>query len=59
MTEREPWLGHHDFCSLQWSDRCDCINGPEYLAGCKCAYPEDKDPAAHIGCPIHEAKTDG
>lgn len=28
----EPWLGHRDACSLQWSDECDCPNGPEYLA---------------------------
>lgn len=20
----EPWLGHHDLCSIQWSDVCDC-----------------------------------
>jgi hypothetical protein len=24
MTEREPWLGHWDGCSIQWSDICDC-----------------------------------
>lgn len=32
MTEREPWLGHRDWCSLQWSPDCDCPNGAEYLA---------------------------
>lgn len=20
----EPWLGHRDLCSIQWSDYCDC-----------------------------------
>jgi hypothetical protein len=20
----EPWLGHRDSCSLQWSSTCDC-----------------------------------
>lgn len=20
----EPWLGHHDLCSIAWSDYCDC-----------------------------------
>ena len=26
MSTREPWLGHRDHCSLQWSDRCDCLD---------------------------------
>lgn len=21
----EPWLGHRDLCSIQWSDYCDCM----------------------------------
>lgn len=20
----EPWLGHRDLCSVQWSEYCDC-----------------------------------
>lgn len=20
----EPWLGHRDLCSIQWSSICDC-----------------------------------
>jgi hypothetical protein len=33
MTEREPWLGHWDLCSIQWSDYCDCDpNNPVDLA---------------------------
>lgn len=24
----DPWLGHRDLCSLQWSDRCDCLDDP-------------------------------
>lgn len=20
----EPWLGHRDLCSIQWSEYCDC-----------------------------------
>jgi hypothetical protein len=29
----EPWLGHWDLCSIQWSDYCDCDPGNQiYLA---------------------------
>lgn len=28
----EPWLGHRDWCALQWQQPCDCPNGAEYLA---------------------------
>lgn len=24
----EPWLGHRDLCSIQWSDYCDCGDEP-------------------------------
>lgn len=27
MTDCEPWLGHRDLCSIQWSDYCDCEPG--------------------------------
>jgi hypothetical protein len=39
MTEREPWLGHRDACSLAWSDECDCPNG-EYHLGWNAALRE-------------------
>jgi len=42
MTEREPWLGHWDGCSIQWSDICDCDpNSPVNLAEQR---PEDDPP---------------
>lgn len=24
----EPWTGHRDLCSSQWSDHCDCLDEP-------------------------------
>lgn len=35
-----------------WSgDGCPCALFD--IDPCKCAYPDDADPAAHIGCPVH------
>jgi len=41
MTEREPWLGHHDFCALQWGEPCDCVNGQHYLAEAEAGEQEE------------------
>jgi hypothetical protein len=65
MTEREPWLGHRDACSLQWSDECDCPNGAGYLAeqdGATCPYPDDfcthecVCEVPELACLLHPAK---
>ena len=29
----EPWLGHWDGCSIQWSDYCDCDPGNRIYLG--------------------------
>jgi hypothetical protein len=30
------WLGHHDFCSLQWSSACDCLTAEQERELCTC-----------------------
>jgi hypothetical protein len=39
--KNEPWLGHRNLCSSQWSDWCNCGDEPVRLAEQR---PEDDPP---------------
>ena len=38
----EPWLGHRDLCSIQWSDICDC--DPDNLADAEDCETSEENP---------------
>lgn len=44
-TVSEPWLGHRDLCSIQWSDICDCDpDNPVNLADAEDGETSEENP---------------